>query len=203
MKTHKTLIALTLAGVVALAGWTTPEKVTRYVFTPESKMWVEGTSTVHAWKAEVKALTGFVEVGGDTAIEQGGEVTNGSLTIFVSDLDANNGTMNKKMRDALKADDHNAITFELISANTALDAVNGGYVVTAKGNLTLAGVKKPIEVRLDGKDLDGGKMQLKGNYELFMTDYGIRPPTAMLGTMKTGDKVTVYFELVAAAPAGV
>jgi hypothetical protein len=32
-----------------------------------------------------------------------------------------------------------------------------------------------------------------------MSDYGMKPPTAMLGTIKTGDAVTVHFDLVANA----
>jgi hypothetical protein len=34
-----------------------------------------------------------------------------------------------------------------------------------------------------------------------MTDYGIKPPTALFGRLKTGDEVTVKFELVVGAKA--
>jgi hypothetical protein len=33
-----------------------------------------------------------------------------------------------------------------------------------------------------------------------MTDYGIKPPTAMLGMLKTDPKVTVTFETVLTTP---
>jgi hypothetical protein len=33
-----------------------------------------------------------------------------------------------------------------------------------------------------------------------MTDYGIKPPTAMLGLLKTDPKITVTFEAVLSVP---
>ena len=41
---------------------------------------------------------------------------------------------------------------------------------------------------------------VKGKLDLLMTDYGIKPPTAMLGMLKTDPKVTVAFETVLAVP---
>ena len=39
-----------------------------------------------------------------------------------------------------------------------------------------------------------------GEVSLLMTDYGIKPPTAMLGMLKTDPKITVTFETVLALP---
>ena len=40
-----------------------------------------------------------------------------------------------------------------------------------------------------------GSIALTGSLSLLMTDFGVEPPTAMLGMMKTADQVTVKFEL--------
>jgi hypothetical protein len=39
-----------------------------------------------------------------------------------------------------------------------------------------------------------------GQVVLLMTDYGIKPPTAMLGMLKTDPKVTITFETVLSVP---
>ena len=39
-----------------------------------------------------------------------------------------------------------------------------------------------------------------GDVPLLMTDYGIKPPTAMLGMLKTDPKITVTFEVVLTMP---
>jgi hypothetical protein len=40
-----------------------------------------------------------------------------------------------------------------------------------------------------------GSIAVRGSVPLFMSDFGIEPPTAMLGMLKTADQVTVKFEL--------
>ena len=37
---------------------------------------------------------------------------------------------------------------------------------------------------------------MTGTTSLMMTDYGVTPPKAMLGMLKTNPKVTITFELV-------
>ena len=41
---------------------------------------------------------------------------------------------------------------------------------------------------------------VNGELALLMTDYGIKPPTAMIGMLKTDPKVTVTFETVLSVP---
>jgi hypothetical protein len=38
-------------------------------------------------------------------------------------------------------------------------------------------------------------IRFKGSKQFKMTEYGVKPPTLMLGTMKVGDPVTVSFDL--------
>jgi hypothetical protein len=46
--------------------------------------------------------------------------------------------------------------------------------------------------------ISGNRIQIKGSKKVKMTDFNISPPTAMLGTLKTGDEVTISFTLVMA-----
>jgi hypothetical protein len=39
-------------------------------------------------------------------------------------------------------------------------------------------------------------LRVTGKYELNMKDFGVKPPTLMLGTMRVGEKVTVNFDLL-------
>jgi len=62
--------------------------------------------------------------------------------------------------------------------------------------MTIAGVTKPVvltaacEVKPDGSITCIGKEKLK------MTDYNIKPPTYMLGALRTGNALTIEFTLV-------
>lgn len=45
------------------------------------------------------------------------------------------------------------------------------------------------------KLLPNGDIQLTGSKKLNMKDFGMEPPTAVLGTIKVGPEVTVNFNL--------
>ena len=65
--------------------------------------------------------------------------------------------------------------------------------------LQIAGVEREVAIDITtkrrGRDAHG-----QGRSGLLMTDYGIKPPKAMLGMLKTDPKVTVTFETVLAVP---
>ena len=63
------------------------------------------------------------------------------------------------------------------------------------GDLTLHGVTKPISF-----DVTSDADHYHGTAKLNQTDFGIKPPTAMLGMLKTDPKVAVTFETVLAIP---
>jgi polyisoprenoid-binding protein YceI len=72
--------------------------------------------------------------------------------------------------------------------------VQGANVVIA-GKLTIAGKENTIEIRGTGS-ADNGVVRFKGSKVFNMTDFGVKPPSLMLGTMKVRDPVTVSFDLV-------
>ncbi|MEP5936390.1 MAG: YceI family protein, partial [Winogradskyella arenosi] len=67
------------------------------------------------------------------------------------------------------------------------------YKVSVSGKMTIAGVTKTISVDLTA-NLQGSNVILEGNKTFKMTDFGIDPPKALLGTIKTGDDITIVFK---------
>jgi polyisoprenoid-binding protein YceI len=75
--------------------------------------------------------------------------------------------------------------------------VAGGY--RGVGVLRIAGVER--EIALDLKtQRHGAALSVAGKVQLLMTDFGITPPKAMLGMLKTDPKITVSFEAIVAMP---
>jgi hypothetical protein len=56
-------------------------------------------------------------------------------------------------------------------------------------------VTKEIELSLRPETDDNG-IKLEGSYSLKMTDYGVDPPKALLGAIKTDNEVTINFSLL-------
>jgi polyisoprenoid-binding protein YceI len=71
--------------------------------------------------------------------------------------------------------------------------------VNAVGVLKVAGVEREVTLALKTERQDAG-LVVKGELAMLMTDFGITPPTAMLGMLKTDPKVTITFETVLGVP---
>jgi len=197
MRRHR--VAATLA-VICLA-----PVVTAWTFAgapltlqPESKLWINGTSTVRAFQCSAKSFETKVEASAPDAVSAilagTKAVQSAELVVPAASLDCRNGTMNEHMLKALKAKDHPTITFRIGSYDVAkaADGIDG----TAVGQLTLGGVTKDITVTAHAKQEPGGVIRLTGSQEIRMSEFGLKPPTLMMGTMKVNEKVKVSFDLL-------
>ena len=164
-----------------------------------SKLWVEGTSSVRDWKCDATTIEATVTGAGAAATasakEVGAAAKHALLTIPVAQLDCHNGTMNEHMRKALKANDHKTIQYRI--ATWELTPVgDDSAAVKTSGTLVMAGAEKPISVDLTAKRGAAGSWSLRGSKTIQMTEWGIKPPSLMFGTMKVRDPVTIRFELL-------
>lgn len=183
---HALALPIVLA-VLALgvAGWS----LQSFTFDSSSKIWVEGTSSVHDWDCQVSQFAGTVDA---EPGENGLATLNGTtLAVPVRGIDCDNGTMNNKLRDALGS---SPIRYSLTSATLGAPAAEGWITIRTTGQLTIAGTTRPAQMNVKGKALGGDSFRFTGQYALKMTDFGVDPPTALLGTLKTGDEVTVHFD---------
>jgi polyisoprenoid-binding protein YceI len=65
--------------------------------------------------------------------------------------------------------------------------------------LKIAGVEREVALDVTALRQEAG-LTVKGSIDILMTDYGIAPPKAMLGMLKTDPKVTVTFETMFIVP---
>ena len=163
----------------------------------KSRIWIAGTSTVRSFTCEAPGFDAAIEADAPGAVGAllGGEkaVKTATLTISAAKMDCGNGTMNGHMAKALKSGEFPTITFVLGAYEPAKTAA--GIAGTIEGQLTLGGVTKPITLEATAKDEDGA-LRVQGVYDLDMTQYGIKPPSLMMGTMKVGKVAKVNFDLV-------
>ena len=64
------------------------------------------------------------------------------------------------------------------------------------GTLTMGGVEKPITFDADVTAGDAGVLEVGGMVAINMKEFGLKPPSLMLGTMKVREMVNVKFELL-------
>lgn len=188
MKRFSIIVVLILAaGTVAMAD--------RYSGTEGSVIRIEGTSTIHNWTMEGSLIRG--EISAPTA-DIWNSASKAVVAIPVTSIRSEHGKMDRLMAEALKAKTHPDIRFEMIDA-TPQSANANGFVVKTRGRLTIAGVTKDVTIDVRGQKTADGRFTLTGETPIRMTSFGIKPPTAMMNTIRTGDDVKVSFRWVVAA----
>lgn len=151
-----------------------------YTLSSDSKLTIDGTSTIHDWTVTANKIEGSLEA-------QDGIPTEITFEVSVAEIISERGaTMDKKMHDALKQEDHPKVYFKLQDVKDTSTLV---------GTISIAGVEKSVEVNVEmisKEDL----INFKGSKKIILQDFEMEPPTAMFGQIVVGDEVTVNFDLV-------
>lgn len=158
-----------------------------YQLSKESKMVIKGTSSLHDWESDVTELQGEAQAGLEGKEPQFQRFT---LTIPVKSIKSGKGAMDKNTYAALEEDKHPTIQFNL----NDIQRISNGKI-TASGNLTIAGQTKPVTLHAEYQMQAQDQLNLRGSYSMRMTDFDIEPPTAVFGTIKTGDEITIDYNL--------
>lgn len=158
----------------------------------ESKLKVIGTSNLHDWEIEAKAMNGksilTIEAGNLKAIKSL------DFAVEVEQLKSGKKGMDSNTFKALNSKTYKTINYKLISVTKITEVSQGNYTVETQGDLTISGDTKRITQIFTVK-MVGKKAIFSGKTKIDMTVYGVKPPTALMGTIKTGKDVTVDFKV--------
>lgn len=184
-KKIKSLI-LFVFGVLFLSVYSVQAQNLKLVPT-KSNIVISGTSTLHAWDMKIAQVNGE---GSSSA----SKLTALVIRIPVKSMKSAEGSiMDGKAYDAFDAKKNPTITFTLTEP-AAVKVADKDVEATLVGNLSMAGSTKKISIKSTGKVVAGG-FQMKGAVPLKMSEYGMKAPTAVFGTIKTGDGITVKFDV--------
>jgi YceI-like domain len=164
-----------------------------------SRVSLAGTSNIHAYAASsteariVRLRLASGVLGADLweAILKPGALEAFEISIPAATLSSPKEGLDKNMHKALKVTEHPEITFRL----SRLEGPEASGAVRGVGILRVAGVEREVTLALKTQRTDTN-FTVTGEVQLLMTDFGITPPKAMLGMLKTDPKVTVTFETV-------
>ena len=183
--------AVCAAMVVLFVVVSTEARAERYSV-KSHKMTVAGTSTLHDWKCPATKLN----ANGDLSMHGNELESVNSLWVEVEakSIKSDKDAMDEKIYEALKTDSYQKITFQMTKMKS-IEKKGDVYTVVALGNLTIAGVGKPVELTVNGKVLSTGEVEFSGSKTMRMTQFNVDPPTAMWGVVKAGDEISIAFTL--------
>jgi polyisoprenoid-binding protein YceI len=160
---------------------------------PGSRVWVDGTSTARAWHCESTRAVGSAAAG-TTELAQLANVSRAEVTVPVGTLDCRNATMNGHMRTALKAEQAPELRFRATSVQVTPTGPDAG-TAEMQGTLSIAGQDRPVTIN-GTVARENGQIRVRGSKRITMTEWNVRPPSLMLGTMKVNPVATVGFDVV-------
>lgn len=210
MKTLRVLLSIAIA--IAIASETSAgfaEALARYQATPASKVTVNGTSTIHDWKMEGKIIGGHFDIDSNFPLDtSAGKLpdlkvnSTAEVSIPVQSIKSGTKRMDEVMLEAMKQPEFPKITYKLteLSPRTGQHKPGDPLEFVSKGELTIAGVTKPVEMSVTMEKFEGNKLKIIGSTPIKMTHHGIKPPAPniALGLIKVGDEVKVSFEWITA-----
>jgi polyisoprenoid-binding protein YceI len=153
-----------------------------------------GTSTLHDW--EMKAVNGKSEA--TFMVDGNGNITSLTrlnFTLPAKSLKSKNTMMDNNTYKALDVKSNPDITFVLSKA-TVTPKGNNTYLLNCTGKLTIAGTTRDTDLLATGKYNPADKSFIvSGTEKMKMTDFNVKPPTVMMGTIKTGNDIAIAYNL--------
>lgn len=175
--------ALTFWGALLIAGSLSGQSMLQ----SSHSLTIKGTSNLHDWQSKATAVksTGTAVFANNALTD----IKNFSVVVPVKKIESGKDLMDTKTFEAFNEPKNPNITF------TCSDATIAGSTVTLKGNLTMNGVTLPATVVAQSKWANG-QLTLTGTHTVDMVTFKMRPPEAVMGTIKVGPKVTLSFQTV-------
>ena len=197
---HTLLTVSALMAVATTAGAQSASAI-RLRLDPASELTIEGTSSLHAFHCKTNKIMAYVDVDPGytkdlTKIAR--PIASVKINIVVRTLTCGNGQMDKNMYSTLDADKNPLIKYTM-SGYDILDgtATPAAFVAKTTGTLTISGQEKVISMKINAERLSDGKASAQGEESVLMTDFGIKPPSFMFGTLTVGNEIKVKFNLKA------
>lgn len=137
---------------------------------------IHGTSTLHDWKMVSNETQTVFE-------NDGSKITKLNVSVQIKTLKSGDSGLDEKAYETLKIDRNNVITFKLLEADLAAGTIKGVFKVLDKERTETL---KPEVLTLD---------RVAGNFKVKMTEFGLEVPSVMFGAIKSGDEVTVKYDI--------
>jgi hypothetical protein len=154
---------------------------------------VLGTSNVHDWTMTASNIesTGIFKF---NSRDEMVDLTTLKFTVAAKNLTSGKSSMDGRTYKSIKGSEFPKITYQLTSATVTMVQSNK-YAIQTSGKLTIAGKTQVIAMKVMALVNADRSITCHGTEKLMLTDYGIAPPSFMLGAMKVGNDLTIQIYL--------
>jgi polyisoprenoid-binding protein YceI len=165
---------------------------------PESRVVLEGNSNIAGWACRTNAFEATIGLDprsiGVSFVSMTKPVSAVAIRIPVRSLECGHNRMNQDLYRTLRAAEFPDILFRLDSYTVTPSEDSTRFSAMTVGHITVAGVTRRVEVPVTAKRWQGGAKG-RGTLTLKMTDFGVKPPVALFGAIRSRNEIKVTFEV--------
>lgn len=195
VKKMKVLLAIFSAFLMSVSA-DKERNLVAWVIEPSSSLVINGASNVNQFTCGLGkyAYADTLELQERTATYI--RFSPNKLSLPVVDFDCKNKLITNDFQETLQSGRYPQIgisflSFELIpTSGSSVDSYD------AKVLIELSGQKRTVNIRFDFWEKSYGLYNLIGNKALNFSDFGLEPPTKMMGLVKVDDELSITFNLV-------
>jgi polyisoprenoid-binding protein YceI len=172
-----------------------------YAFVEGSTVTANGQTNINLFSCV--CLYKEIFPGSQTTITANGDHTeasfkNATLSVDIEALDCGNKSMNKDLYRMLKASRYPYIFIRIKDAGAVSHKpvnLSEQTKLRVEADISMAGVTKAESIIMEGKQIGENLFHFTGEHALYMTDFGIKPPTALFGVIKVSNNLLIRFDL--------
>ena len=174
---------------------------------PQSMLQIQGKTNVNSFQCYCAPPASVVGFNAESSSEtQKLNFKKAALTVLTKSLDCRHKIMNRDMYQTLKAEHYPTITLSISQVLIPIHSINARWKLTGpiatEAYLTLAGMKRKIDLLVTISQPFSNIYRFTAKKSLLLTDFGLTPPTALMGMVKVKNEIVLDIDLyISAYPA--
>jgi len=163
---------------------------------PTSGLIVQGTSNVNSFSCRVPSIGCFDTISIVKETNRSEFYLNSELNVSLHLFDCGNKLMTKDLLKTLKASQYPHMKIAFNKMNKNLSALQNSSEVIITSIIELAGVSKKMDLHFTTRCINQSKIELIGQKVICFSDFGLKPPTKMAGTIRVRDQLDVELKML-------
>ena len=199
----KRLLPIAAAAIALMTGVALAQQPLHFSSAEGSEVRVDGDSSLHKWTVKGGQIDGTIDFQVDlpkgasarqivdAVVANPKVVAKASVPARTLKSTKNDRTMDNKMYAALNARKHPTLSYELTEVTGVRRESPTRFAIDTKGNLTVAGTTRVLSTPMNVELTSDRTMVITARFATLMTDFGVKPPEALGGMIKSHNKVVV------------
>lgn len=176
----------------------------KIIVQPQSMLQIQGKTNVNSFQCYCAPPHSIVGFNAESSSEtQKINFKKAELTVLTKSLDCRHKIMNRDMYQTLKADYFPTITLSISQVMIPIQNINARWKlegpVTTEAFLTLAGMKRKIDLLVTISQPVNNVYRFTAKKNLLLTDFGLTPPTVLMGMVKVNNEIILDIDLYVSA----